>query len=149
MSNLFFNPTTAKIAKSPEQIVNSVCQALRDFNNTDLNDQKLNNEQVILKRLGQMKIILYGDGKSVETDEETAKELALHCIQSNLMYQLIEQLVTIPFEARKDTAHIFNNFVRKNLSSFADYIFDHFETVVLLLTSYSNPAIALYCGGKI
>jgi len=148
MSNLYFNPTT-KIAKSPEQLVNSVCQALRDFNNPDLTEQKISNEQVILKRLGQMKIILYGDGKSVETDEETAKELAFHCIQSKLMYQLIEQLVIIPFEARKDTAHIFNNFIRKNLSSFADYTFDQFETVNLLITSYANPSIALYCGGML
>ena len=40
---------------------------------------------------------------------------------------LINSFETLPFEVKKDTAHIFNNFVRKNLAGFVTYLSSHFK----------------------
>jgi calcium binding protein 39 len=62
---------------------------------------------------------------------------------------LINKIEVLPFEARKDTAHIFNNLIRKNLENFADYVSENFEIVTKLVQGYSNPDAALSCGSML
>lgn len=69
-------------------------------------------EATLLKRIGQMKTILYGEAEGVAVDESKAIELS-RCIQEEgLLLLLIDKLGSIPFEARKDTALVFNNLIR-------------------------------------
>ena len=83
----FLNSIT-KRKKTPEQLVASACHSL-----TSICDQRTTPEvkasvdEILRKRLGQMKTILYGDGKVTEVDEEKAIELSRHIISVNSLFQ--------------------------------------------------------------
>ena len=70
----FLNSIT-KRKKTPEQLVLSACNSLGSILINPPGDFSKIPEENVCKRLGQMKTILYGDGK-VEVDEEKAIELA-------------------------------------------------------------------------
>ena len=61
----------------------------------------------------------------------------------------MDKLELLPFEARKDTAHIFNNMMRKNLLNFPRYTLEHFDIVEKLILGYSNADTALNCGSML
>jgi len=98
-----------------------------------------------------MKIILYGDNtEKVEVDEEKAIELSKHIQTDGLIIQLIAHLKSIPFEARKDAALIFNNLIRKNVADFASYVEGNYDVIVRQLVSgYEHSDIALNCGSMV
>lgn len=178
MANIFFNKVDPKRIKTPEQLVESALLSFNTYiqaydqphnhvstesitssneESRDVNKSQSSNaenriaaEEELQKRLNQMKIILYGDGKSNIIDEDKALELAKLSIQNDLIGKLIENIEILPFEARKDTAHIFNNFVRKNLADFPIYVHNHHEKILFqLVKSYSNPDAALSCGSML
>jgi calcium binding protein 39 len=62
---------------------------------------------------------------------------------------LVDKIEILPFEGRKDTAHIFNNLIRKNLCNFSSYVNDNFAIVVKLLESYADAESALVCGSML
>lgn len=64
------------------------------------------------------------------------------------MLRLIENLAIIPFEARKDTAAIFNNVTHKDTAQFTSHISQH-PYVNLLVAGYENHDIALNCGSML
>ena len=178
MANIFFNKVDPKRIKTPEQLVESALQSFNKYiqsydqlhnhvstesvtssneESRDINKSQSSNaenriaaEEELQKRLNQMKIILYGDGKSNVIDEDKALELAKLSVQNDLIGKLIENIEILPFEARKDTAHIFNNFVRKNLADFPIYVHNHHEKILFqFVKSYSNPDAALSCGSML
>jgi calcium binding protein 39 len=55
----------------------------------------------------------------------------------------------LPFEARKDTAHIFNNMMRKDICKFAKYVRENYMIVERLIRGYSNSDTALSCGSML
>ena len=65
------------------------------------------------------------------------------------MIELIERMDAIPFEARKDTAQIFNNLMHKDVDSFVSYMGDNFHSVLKIAEGYSNPEIALNAGSML
>lgn len=65
------------------------------------------------------------------------------------MSKLIGHIEYLPFEAKKDAAHIFNNLIRKNLSGFAQYVLENFDIVRRLIEGYSIPDAALNCGSML
>jgi calcium binding protein 39 len=62
------------------------------------------------------------------------------------MVRLVNDLLILPFEARKNVAQIFNNLMRRDLSQFADYVCEHKSLIDTLVRGYENPEIALNCG---
>ena len=62
---------------------------------------------------------------------------------------IVENIESIPFEARKDSALIFNNLMRKNIANFAGYVSDNFDIVKRLIEGYEQPDAALNCGSMI
>ena len=56
---------------------------------------------------------------------------------------------SIPFEARKDSALIFNNLMRKNIANFSSYMLENFDIVKRLIEGYEQPDAALNCGSMI
>lgn len=76
----FLNSIT-KRKKTPEQLVSSACTSLSGiYNKEHTGAVDSGAEDTLCKRLGQMKTILYGDGKSNEVDEDKAFELAQRII---------------------------------------------------------------------
>lgn len=55
----------------------------------------------------------------------------------------------LPFEARKDTAHIFNNMMRRDICKFASYVRENYVIVERLIQGYSNADTALSCGSML
>lgn len=79
----------------------------------------------------------------------------LHYFNNNITWQeqlialIVENIENIPFEARKDSALIFNNLMRKNIANFAGYVLDNFDIVKRLIEGYEQPDAALNCGSMI
>jgi calcium binding protein 39 len=105
--------------------------------------------QSLCKRLSQLKGILYGTGDRAEVEEEKARELSTSVQSSGLMIILVDKLSSIPFEARKDAAAIFNNLMHKDTMAFSAYVLQHFPTVLTLIDGYRVPEIALGCGSMV
>ena len=71
----FLNSIT-KRKKTPEQLVASACTSLDSYHIGSINGENPAADDNLCKRLGQMKTILYGDGKAADIDEEKVSELA-------------------------------------------------------------------------
>lgn len=65
------------------------------------------------------------------------------------MIELIERMGVIPFEAKKDTAQIFNNLMHKDVDSFVSYMCQNFQSVLKIAEGYANPEIALNAGSML
>jgi calcium binding protein 39 len=70
-------------------------------------------------------------------------------LQENFLLKAVSSFEVLPFEARKDTAHIFNNMMRKDLQKFSRYVFDNYAIVERLINGYSNADTALNCGSML
>jgi calcium binding protein 39 len=70
-------------------------------------------------------------------------------LQEGLIVLLVENIESIPFEARKDSALIFNNLMRKNIANFSSYMLENFDIVKRLIEGYEQPDAALNCGSMI
>jgi len=101
------------------------------------------------KNLVEIKSILYGSIDTTEIDEEKAQEISRYAQSEGLIVQLVGQLDSIPFEARKDTALIFNNLIRKDISSFANYVSLNLGVLETLIRGYSSVEAALSCGSML
>ncbi|CAE7519457.1 Cab39l [Symbiodinium microadriaticum] len=65
------------------------------------------------------------------------------------MIELIDKMDVIPFEARKDTAQIFNNLMHKDVDGFVSYMGRNFRSVLKIAEGYANPDIALNSGSML
>ena len=94
----------------------------------------------------QMKNILYGTPDHPEVEDDRAKDLSKAIQSEGLLLILLEHLEEIPFEARKDSALIFSNLIRKNIYNFVQYIESNPRIINLLSEGYSKSESALNCG---
>ena len=125
-------------------------QPLSSSSASSIDDTHSVAEDELQKSLNQMKTILYGDNKTNIVDEEKAIELANLCIEHDLIVNLIQHIDILPFEARKDTAHIFNNLIRKNICDFPIYVHENYEQILFqLVKCYGKPEAALSCGSML
>ena len=105
-------------------------------------------EKKLCSRLHEMKVILYGEAEK-EVDEDKANELS-RCIQNeSLVMILVDKILIVPFEARKDISQIFNNLVRKNILNFVNYLQDHSSLIDALIEGYNHPDVALISGSML
>lgn len=146
-----FLNSIGKRKKSPEQLVISSKQALQtiiDAANTK-EEEKIAATESLGKCLVEIKNVLYGSVDVPEVDEEKAGEISKYMQSDGLIALLIANLDVISFEARKDTALIFNNLVRKNICNFSQYLTDNAAIVERLLQGYMSADSALSCGSMI
>ncbi len=68
-------------SKTPEQMVESLMQIMRDFLGSSSGEQRAALEPQLVRRLSQIKTLLYGDSKTVDVDEERVKLFARLAIQ--------------------------------------------------------------------
>ncbi|KAI9206989.1 Mo25-like protein [Polychytrium aggregatum] len=139
MSFLFRNRT-----RTPSELVRSTKEAIAKMNAGDRG--KWNEE--ISRGLLNMKIVLYGDGES-EPIAEQVTQLAQELHNNDMLTLLIQNIAKFEFEAKKDVAQIFNNLLRRQISTRLPTV-DHIaaKPVILrtLVSGYENHEIALNCG---
>lgn len=80
MSNFFSSTTNLNTFKSPEKLIDTLVKLLQNYLNPELESQKTSIEPQLVKRICQIKNLLYGDSKS-EVDEDRCKEVAGLSIQ--------------------------------------------------------------------
>jgi hypothetical protein len=156
------------IAKAKSHQINQVADDISDITlkesaipplKADPKHLELKNaEHMLKKRLHYLKVVLYGDvnehfststTSSIGSDIDESKilELSRQIQQSGLMLDLIAHMDLIPFEARKDTALVFNNLVRKDTNNFVEYCFLHRSFLIpCIIHGYDRPETALNCG---
>mmetsp|Transcript_26319 Transcript_26319/g.43937 ORF Transcript_26319/g.43937 Transcript_26319/m.43937 type:complete len:555 (-) Transcript_26319:75-1739(-) len=148
-----------KRKKSPDQLVASSRQAMECIigaGDGAVNSGNDNNTAAMMETLGKnlidIKNILYGhiDSSVTEIDEEKIQEIS-RCMQSEgLLLLLINNLDEISFEARKDTALIFNNLIRKDVSDFVSYVAQNATSIVdTLVKGYGSIESALSYGSML
>lgn len=136
-----------KRKKSPEQLVKLLKEALFQSNvrNSGNEDTDESTDDEITKRLNQIKVMLYGEAEQ-ECNPQKCAQLAELLISENILLHLIKQLHTLPFEARKHVAQVYNNLMRRDLGNFVAYVTRNPEMISVLMNGYEAPEVALNCG---
>ncbi|CAM9226522.1 unnamed protein product, partial [Heterosigma akashiwo] len=136
-----------KKKKTPAQITNICLEVLPDITSGGTSDDaKRNAEERLLKRLNQMKAILYGENGG-EPNEVKAVELSRALVANDALVQLVMQLEALPFEARKAVAAVFGGVVRRDAEGLlSTHLEGKPELVTHLVEGYARPESALLCG---
>ena len=145
-----FLSSIGKRKKTPDQLVASSIKALTTvLDVTAKAETKATAMENLNKYLLGIKNILYGTSDVAEVDEEKTLEASKYIQQEKLIVLLINNLDSISFEARKDTALIFNNLTRKNINNFVDYLKEHMTIIDKLIQGYVSTESALNCGAML
>jgi hypothetical protein len=76
-----FDSLLMKRTKTSDQLIELTIIAFKQFFDPEMTDQKIQSEELLVKRLNQIKFLLYGDGKLIEVDEIKAANIAKFSIQ--------------------------------------------------------------------
>lgn len=104
------------------------------------------------KIVAQMKLTLYGDPESSESNAEVSQQLVNEILAIDLIPLVITNFAKFEFEAKKDIILIFNNMLRRttgNRAPFVEYICSHAELLNTLVLGYESADIALQCGAML
>jgi len=136
--------------KSPQELVKNLKEHLAVLTDASASESKYKKAQEdVSKNLTAMKQLLYG-ADNAEPQTEVVAQLAQELYSTHLLVQLIDNLQKIDFEGKKDVAQIFNNILRRQISTrlpTVEYICQHNpDILVTLINGYEHPDIALTCG---
>lgn len=101
--------------------------------------------QKITDNLAAMKVIFYGDGES-EPKKETVDKLTEAIFESDILLTLIQRIVLLEFEARKDLLHVYTYLFRNNRDDAVTFVTRHPDILSTLIQGYGEGNIALTCG---
>jgi len=140
-----------KRKKTPDQLVVSSKQALQTIIDASVTreDEKATAMENLNKYLVEIKNVLYGNIDNMELDDEKVQEASKYIQSEGLIKLLISNIDSVSFEARKDTALIYNNLVRKNINNFAQYLTENIDILQTLLLGYLSSDSALSCGSML
>jgi len=142
-----FNPFhVGSKQKSPAELVKTVKEHLLQLQNNAKNVEKYTEE--LSKNIASMKLVLYGDGEH-EPNPDATLALANEAYTSDLLPLLVNNMSKLEFEAKKDTASIFNNLIRRQVGPrypTVEYISRNTDIMETLLKGYELPDVALNCG---
>ncbi|KAJ3445273.1 protein mo25 [Anaeramoeba flamelloides] len=138
-----------KLKKSPEKLINGVCEQLKQLGSSELNEKSRNKIiDEVKKFLGIIKLVLFGVNDNKPNPDQVSS-LARQVYNTDFFLLLISNLESLEFESRKDVVQIFNNLLHRRLSTrlpTVEHIYNHKEIVDKLFESYNQPEIALNCG---
>ncbi|VDM13203.1 unnamed protein product [Wuchereria bancrofti] len=145
-------PLFGKSHKSPPDIVKNLKDSLTQLEKLERGDKK--NEKVaeeVSKSLQAIKSIIYGQ-ESQEPHLEQVAQLAQESYNSSILPMLIQNLIKLDFEAKKDVAQIFNNLLRRQIgtrSPTVEYVHTRPQILEALVKGYETPEIAVTCGSML
>jgi len=134
--------------KSPPELVKSTQNNIKQ-----LEDKKIDPKtakkclEKISANLNAMKFMLYGDGDQ-EPKADIIKKLTDEIFKTDVLLELIQNLHSFEFEARKDVAQIYNFVLRQRKELAVEYVRNHSDILRILVNGYSDPTpgVALNCG---
>jgi len=148
MASFFFSGSSKK--KDPALVVKATKDAVILFEKSPKSAEKAAEAG---KCLSSMKIILFGDSEN-EPNPEQQLQLCNDSIAQDLIPLLCNNLPKFDFEGRKDTATIFNNFLRRQNAQqrfpMVEYLTNqHADILHNLIIGYENPDVALHAGAML
>jgi len=137
-------------SKSPKELVQSLSEALKILNDSNATEGKYKKAlEDVSKNLTAMKAIVHGT-ETAEPQTEVVTQLAHELYSSHLLVELLNNLQKIEFEGKKDVAAIFNNILRRQISTRSptvEYISQQKPSILTtLISGYEHPDVALTCG---
>lgn len=143
-------PLFGKSAKSPNELIRSVQEALSQLEKGEKKAEKA--QEDISKNLVHIKNMLYGTSDTEPQTDIGVAQLSQELYNTNLLLQLITNLPRIEFEAKKDVAQIFNNILRRQIgtrSPTVEYMCTKPDILFTLMKGYEKHEIALHCGSML
>jgi hypothetical protein len=151
--------TVRRTTKTPEQLVDCSKEAIDRLIELAITETGSNQadvdplETVLGDCLADLKVIMHGDisnNKDLidQIDENIVRDICTFVLRERLMSLLIRRIDLVPFEARKDTALIFNSLLR-NYTDFEDYMVLDITLINSLVQGYSLKECALTCGSML
>ncbi|CAF0925516.1 unnamed protein product [Brachionus calyciflorus] len=132
--------------KTPQELVRTLKDLLLQLEKGERKYEKIAED--VTKCLSGIKNILYGT-QDQDPQTEVIAQLAQEIYNSNLIKIMIDNIVRVDFEGKKDIASIFNNLLRRqigNRSPTVDHIAGRSEILSKLISGYDCQDIALNCG---
>ncbi|XP_067947996.1 protein Mo25-like [Watersipora subatra] len=141
-------PRFGKSHRSPAETVKALRDALDTLDKSQDKKKIEKANEEVAKTIAGIKQTLYGSAEQ-EPQQDIIAQLSQEIYGSHLLHSLILNLHRIDFERKKDVAQVFNNLVRRQISSrtpTVEYLAGRPDTLFLLLNGYENQDIALHCG---
>ncbi|RNA06306.1 calcium-binding 39-like [Brachionus plicatilis] len=132
--------------KTPQELVRTLKELLLQLEKGEKKYEKIAED--VTKCLSGIKNILYGTNDQ-DPQTEVIAQLAQEIYNSNLIRIMIDNIIRVDFEGKKDIASIFNNLLRRqigNRSPTVDHIASRPEILSKLIHGYEVQDIALNCG---
>jgi calcium binding protein 39 len=106
-------------------------------------------QEKISANLEAMKIMLYGDGEH-EPKKENLVKLADELLRTDLLFQLLQNIGTIDFEAQKGVAQVFNYVAKNRKPEMVEFISKkHRGVLQLLVNGYEDAIFSRLCGSML
>ncbi|ORX37723.1 putative transcriptional repressor [Kockovaella imperatae] len=141
----FFGRTKAR---GPADSIKSLREHVARLDQTSSADSKRRINEEISRLLSSTKQALAGEGDA-DAGGDVLAQVANEVYASDILNLMVVNLGKFEFEARKDSCHIFNTLLRRQIGSrlpTVEYITNRPDIVLNTLKCYSNPDIALNSG---
>ncbi|XP_071481813.1 calcium-binding protein 39-like [Diadema antillarum] len=140
-------PLFGRSKMSPAELLQSLRTSLGVMADTKASGKKVEKAtEEMGKTLSQIKGCLYGiDGQDPQV--EIVSQIAMGIYE--YLFPLIENMSRLEFEAKKDLVQIFSNVLRRQIGSRSptvEFIMNKREILLMLVTGYENPEVALNSG---
>lgn len=140
--------------KTPAEVVTKLVTALEALSANKGDEKALDRaHESVAKYLLAAKLLLFGDDEH-EATKENAIALAHEAGRTPLLSLIVNRMVDLEFESRKDAAQVFGALVRIKGNNDERgpgiiYVQKHPEIPTLLFNGYDEPTIALNCGAML
>ncbi|KAK9386530.1 Mo25-like protein [Lipomyces mesembrius] len=131
--------------KSPQELARSLKESLQRLEHV-VEKKKVFEE--ISRTVGQIKIILHGDGHTDPSPDSIAL-FAQEAYSIDLLFYIIPSLPRLDFEMRKDSTNIFTTLLQRQIGQrfpTVEHLSTREKVIALLVKGYEQPDIALNCG---
>ncbi|KAJ1448629.1 Mo25-like protein [Pelagophyceae sp. CCMP2097] len=103
----------------------------------------------LTKRLNDLKLALIGNIES-DADEERCQRLGAAVVKHGFARSLVQVVMVLPLEPRKDATHVFSNLVRRDIGDFAQHVADDEMILDALVHNLDGPPdLAVSCSAMI
>uniref|UniRef100_A0A182TAA3 Mo25-like protein n=1 Tax=Anopheles maculatus TaxID=74869 RepID=A0A182TAA3_9DIPT len=140
-------PLFSMFQKTPQELVKTLHEAVIALERGDKKTEKA--QEDVSKNLVLVKNMLYGTSDAEPQSEIVLSHLTSELYSTDLLMLLVQNLMRIDFEGRKDVVQIFNNVIRRQIgarSPTVEHICTKPEILLTLMAGYEHREIALNSG---
>ncbi|XP_035902984.1 protein Mo25-like [Anopheles stephensi] len=140
-------PLFGMFQKTPQELVKTLKDAVTALERGDKKKEKAQEE--VSKNLVLVKNMIYGTSTAEPQSELVLSQLTSELYSTDLLMRLVQNLIHIDFEGKKDVVQIFNNVIRRQIgdrSPTVEHICTKPAILLTLMAGYEHREIALHCG---